>query len=142
MCKTRQLRPFSQGWNPLKAVKASVGKYPISCTYPIFQKRAVACLSSLSGLAVISLAEAAVAQLNVNVHLGGSPQPVYVVPNPPSPPVYVVPTPQTQPVYVLQPTVVGVPPTSPRSRHHRKKPHRHQSQYVIPANPNGVLITF
>ncbi|MDR5640208.1 MULTISPECIES: hypothetical protein [unclassified Thermosynechococcus] len=99
-------------------------------------------LSSLTGLAVLSFVDTAAAQLNVNVNLGGSRQPVYVVPSPSSQPVYVVPTPQTQPVYVVQPRVVSVPPASPRSRHHRKKPHRNQPQYVIPANPSGVLITF
>ncbi|WP_460194857.1 hypothetical protein [Thermosynechococcus sp. FA-CM-4201] len=99
-------------------------------------------LSSLTGLAVLSFADPAAAQLNVNVNLGGSRPPVYVVPSPPSQPVYVVPTPQTQPVYVVQPGVVSVPPASPRSRHHRKKSHRNQPQYVIPANPSGVLITF
>lgn len=95
-------------------------------------------LSSLTGLVVLSLADAAAAQLNVNINLGGSRQPVYVVPSPPSQPVYVVPRPQTQAVYVVQPGV----PASPRSRHYRKKPHRNQPQYVIPTNPSGVLITF
>ncbi|MFN4196115.1 MAG: hypothetical protein ACK4HM_09885 [Thermosynechococcus sp.] len=94
-------------------------------------------LSSLTGLAVLSFADAAAAQLNVNINFGGSRQPVYVVPSPPSQPVYVVPTPQTQPVYVVQPRAVRV-----RSRHHRKKPSRNQLQFVIPTNPNGVLITF
>ncbi len=94
-------------------------------------------LSSLTGLAVLSFADAAAAQLNVNVNFGGSRQQVYVVPSPPSQRVYGVPTPQTQLVYVVQPGAVRV-----RSRHHRKKPHQNQPQYVIPANPNGVLITF
>ncbi|MFN4280698.1 hypothetical protein [Thermosynechococcus sp.] len=98
----------------------------------------VAGLSSLTSFAVLSFADAAAAQLNVNINLGGSRQPVYVVPSSPSQPVYGVPTPQTQPVYVVQPGA----PASPRSRHYRKKHHRHQPQVVIPTNPNGVLIAF
>lgn len=65
-------------------------------------------LSSLTGLAVLSFADAAAAQLNVNINFGGSRQPVYVVPSPPSQRVYGVPTPQTQPVYGVQPGAVRV----------------------------------